>query len=111
MDYSKAVDKVWHRLLLHKLERYGIKGNIFDWIKSFLYETMQKVAINGISSEPLPVLSGVPQGGVLGPILFLVYINDLLEMLSCTKMLFADDTNYILEKYISARPSKSSTIH
>ena len=92
MDFAKAFDKVPHRRLLKKLEAYGISGNILQWIKAFLMEREQIVVVNGEKSKPGIVLSGVPQGSVLGPILFLIYINDLPENVKSTTFLFADDT-------------------
>ena len=92
MDFAKAFDKVPHKRLLYKLQWYGIRGNIHHWIKSFLSDRVQKVIIDGISSSSVPVTSGVPQGSVLGPLLFLIYINDLSDYIQySTLRLFADD--------------------
>ena len=92
LDFSKAFDVVPHRRLLHKLEHYGIRGNLHNWISHFLRNRTQRVVIEGHSSSVVPVSSGVPQGSVLGPLLFLVYINDLPTVVSSTSRLFADDS-------------------
>jgi Reverse transcriptase (RNA-dependent DNA polymerase) len=92
LDFSKAFDKVSHRFLLSKLGGYGLKEDIISLIKSFLSGRSQKVVIDGYSSTPIEVASGVPQGSVLGPLLFLIYINDLPDKLKSKCRLFADDS-------------------
>ena len=92
LDFSKAFDKVNHAKLLWKLHRYGIRGNALAWISAFLGNLSQMVVLDGEESGLVPVTSGVPQGSVLGPILFLIYSNDLPDELSSHVRLFADDT-------------------
>ena len=91
MDFAKAFDKVPHRRLLHKLEYYGIRGSTHKWINSWLSGRTQQVVLDGQASDPVPVLSGVPQGSVLGPVLFLLFINDLPDNIRSSVHLFADD--------------------
>ena len=87
-----------HHILLDKLEHYGVRGKALQWFKSYLHNSSQYVVYNGLQSAKLGIKCGVPQGSILGPILFLIYINDitygsrLLQLL-----LFADDTNIFLE--------------
>ena len=92
MDFSKAFDKVPHRRLDYKLDWYGIRGNTGEWILDFLSGRSQRVVLEGASSDSEPVVSGVPQGTVLGPVLFLLCINDLPDVaVHSTARLFADD--------------------
>ena len=92
MDFSKAFDKVGHGRLLQKLGHYGVRGKTQRWIRGFLSGRTQEVVVEGQHSDRVPVTSGVPQGSVLGPCLFLHYINDLPEGIGSTVRLFADDT-------------------
>ena len=92
LDFSKAFDSVSHRRLLSKLEFYGIRGRPAAWIKAFLKNRTQIVSVNGSHSNPQPVTSGVPQGSVLGPVLFLLYINDITDNINSQIRLFADDS-------------------
>ena len=92
LDFSKAFDKVNHEKLLYKLHQYGITGNVLQWERGFLCHRTQTVVVDGDESTEAPVTSGVPQGSVLGPILFLTYINDLPKHVTSKVRLFADDT-------------------
>ena len=92
LDFAKTFDSVAHERLLQKVSAFGIRGSVLLWIRNFLTGRRQYVSINGESSSWKDVLSGVPQGSVLGPILFILYINDLPEIVSSTVKIFADDT-------------------
>ena len=93
LDFFKAFDKVPHLRLLSKIRYYGIQNNLNRWISSFLEWRSQQVLLDGSSSDPAPVESGVPQGSILGPLLILLYINDLPKVISSESVarLFADD--------------------
>lgn len=97
MDFMKAFDKVPHRRLIKKLKGYGVSDRATNWITNFLSNRCQKVIVNGETSKIYPVLSGIPQGSVLGPILFVLYINDLPENTESQSPLFADDTKLYRE--------------
>ncbi len=93
LDFQKAFDRVPHQELLKKLNHIGITGSLWNWLEEYLTSRRQLVSINGTQSSLLPVSSGVPQGSILGPLLFLVYINDLPDCVRSAKIhLFADDT-------------------
>ena len=91
LDFSKAFDKVPHQRLMTKLWNYGIQGSTYAWIKSFLLGWSQRVVVDGETSDWVPVESGVPQGTVLGPVLFLAFINDRPKCVKSNVRLFADD--------------------
>ena len=96
IDLQKAFDTVDHSILLSKLYHYGIRGASYQWFKSYLSDRKQFVSINGFNSSPLSVKCGVPQGSILGPLIFLIYINDLHQSIkTSTVHHFADDTNIL----------------
>jgi hypothetical protein len=104
LDFSKAFDTVPHQRLLGKLDFYGIDGPILNWISQFLTNRYQRVVVDGVYSSSVKVASGVPQGTVLGPLLFLAYINDLPQRVKSQVRLFADDC-------LLYRPIKSEADH
>ena len=91
MDFSKAFDKVPHERLLSKLHSFGVRGKLLNWIRAFLTNRFMRVKVNEAISQPATVTSGVPQGSVLGPELFKIYISDLPQTLTCACLLYADD--------------------
>ena len=93
LDISKVFGKVWHEGLLFKLEGIGISGNLLSLLKIFLSNRFQQVMLNGQCSSWSSVLAGVPQSSILGPLLFIIYMNDLPENLQSTVKLFADDAS------------------
>ena len=92
LDFQKAFDKVPHQRLILKLKAHGIGNGVINWIEKWLTHRRQRVIVDGEISNWKSVLSGVPQGSVLGPILFLIYINDLEDDISSKVLKFADDT-------------------
>ena len=105
LDISKAFDRVWHKGLLFKLKSNGIEGNLFNLIESFLCNRLQRVVLNGQNSKWEKIAAGVPKGSILGPLLFLIYINDISDNLESNVKLFADDTSIfsvVLDPNLSA---------
>ena len=94
IDFSKAFDKVSHYHLIRKLETYNLDKKVIEWIKAFLLNRTQSVVVDNCHSDEIQVTSGVPQGSVLGPILFLLYINDLPDRINCSIRMYTDDVLY-----------------
>ena len=97
MDYQKAFDKVLHNRLILKLKAYKFNAELLDWVQSYLKDRSQFVEVNGKQSMWLPVTSGIPQGSVLGPLLFLLNINDLPDNIISGVYMYADDTKLYRE--------------
>ena len=97
LDISMAFDRVWHVGLLHKLEQHGIQhgisGDLLRWISSYLSDRTQSVVFNSVTSTAKSTSAGVPRGSVLGPLLFLIYVNDISENLLSLTRLFVDDSS------------------
>ena len=97
LDYSKAFDVLDHETLLKKLDHYGIRGVALEWFRSYLCNRSQYVTLNGTYSSSMPIVYGVPQGSILGPLLFVIYINDLPGISDFAKfILYADDANILI---------------
>ena len=98
-DVSKAFDRVWHRGLLHKLEEIGIRGTLLQWFKAYLQNRKQRVSLNGQLSDIEVINAGVPQGSILGPLLYIIYMNDIVDTIGDNIRLYADDCSiYVIGK-------------
>ena len=106
-DVSKAFDRVWHRGLLHKLRVIGCSEKVTQWFASYLSGRRQRVVINGQSSDWSLIGAGVPQGSILGPLLFLIFINDIVKDIGASVRLFADDTSWYI---VVESPQSAATI-
>nr|XP_047129682.1 uncharacterized protein LOC124809582 [Hydra vulgaris] len=95
IDFSKAFDMVSHKRLIYKLEAYGFTGNLLNWIKSFLHQRFQRIVMGDYVSSWLEVFSGVPQGSVLGPKLFIIFVNDISDIVNYPCKMYADDTKLL----------------
>ena len=110
LDIPKAFDKFWHSGLLFKLQAYGVEGQLLALLKAYLHDRQQRVVLNVQTSDWRKVNSGVPQGSVLGPLLFLIFINDLPDGITSLCKIFADDTSLFSKVYdidISAKELNS----
>ena len=107
LDISKAFDKVWHAGLLAKMKNLGVGGTLLNWFESYPKSRQQRVVIEGSSSSWKEVKAGVPQGSVLGPLLFLIYINDIQQNIDSDCFIFADDT-MLLEEVFSPQSAARS---
>ena len=105
LDASKAFDRVWHSGLFYKLAQLGIENQLLQLLRSYLKDRTQRVVINGFSSSWKPVSAGVPQGSILGPLLFLVYTNDIVNYIQSDINLYADDTSLL---HISSDPIETA---
>ena len=105
MDFTKAFDTVSHETLMHKLYHYGIRGPAYGLIASYLSRTNQFVVVDNTLSSLKPINIGVPQGSILGPLLFLIYVNDICNATNCNPRLIADDACFVLSDISQRRLS------
>ena len=107
LDLSKAFDKVWHDGIIFKLKVYGVEGESLSLLKNYLENQEQRVVLNGQTSEWRKIMSGIPQGSVLGPLLFLIYINGLPDGINSLCKIFADDTSLFSKVYDIYKPASN----
>jgi hypothetical protein len=107
LDITNAFGRCWHKGLMYKLKKIGIRGNLLDWFVSYLSNRKQKVVIGGRCSQILELLAGVPQGSILGPLLFLIFLDDIEEAIESEINLFADDT-ILMKTYTSSRDAENT---
>ena len=101
IDIRKAFDSVQHDILLQKLQQYGVRGVAYDWLKSYLHNRFQCVKLNNVLSSDQKIITGVPQGSILGPILFIIFINDFDSMCpNANVQLYADDTTVSMSNLV-----------
>jgi hypothetical protein len=105
-DVSKAFDRVWHHGIIYKLRRAGVKGRLINWFQAYLNDRIQKTVVNGKTSEAKTIEAGVPQGSILGPLLFLLYMDDLIQQVNIEVRLYADDATL----YISYDDAEQASI-
>ena len=111
LDLSKTFDSINHSILLQKLSHFGIRGFVLDWFESYLDNRFQKVVCSGVvSTNTNKILTEVPQGSILGPLLFLIFVNDFHNSLNCSEaIMYADDTSlYISDKNVKKLVEKSN---
>ena len=108
LDYKKAFDTVPHKRLLYKVRKYGFEDIYINWIKDFLTNRKQRVHIRGQFSEPTEVLIGVPQGLVFGPLLFILFVNDIPDTVNAKVKMYANDTKVYLKDKLNLTHCKET---